>query len=375
MRLGIVANEFFDPARGRVGGFGWAARHVARPFARDPSLGVEVVLLSGEHVAEGDLDGVRVLAPQRSRLEFTRRVRAARPDVLLTIDYRPPYLPVLLAFPRTPVVVWVRDPRSASELERVASLHVPGANGARPGGVDAIDCSSLTYVVRAARLLRRPVLWASPAPATLQPRTAGVYGVDVPTLRLLPNPIEDGALPLAEAPRPRVVFLGRLDPIKRPWVFVELARRLPEADFLVLGQRHVSGWEPNGLPANLRLLGHVDGEEKRRLLASAWALVNTSVHEGLPVSFLESLACGTPIVSCHDPERTVSRFGVPVEYRGGDGLEATAAFEAGLRRLLADDDERHRLGALGRDWVAATHTRALFLDAFDELCREAGVAR
>ncbi|WP_340106945.1 hypothetical protein [Rhodohalobacter sp. 8-1] len=26
LKVGIVANEFFDPAIGRVGGFGWAAK-------------------------------------------------------------------------------------------------------------------------------------------------------------------------------------------------------------------------------------------------------------------------------------------------------------------------------------------------------------
>jgi glycosyltransferase involved in cell wall biosynthesis len=361
MRLGVVANEFFDPARGRVGGFGWAARRVARLFADDPSLGVEVVLLSGERVAEGDLDGVPLIAPRRNRIDFARRVRGARLDLLLTIDHRPQYLPALLARPRTPLAVWVRDPRPPAAAQ---------------AGIDGIDCTSLAHVVCAGRLLRRRVLWASPAPATLQPRTAGVYGVDVPPLRFLPNPVDED-VPAVERPasRPRVVFLGRLDPVKRPWLFVELARRVPEAEFLVLGQQHVSGWQPNGLPANVRLLGHVEGEEKRLLLASAAALVNTSQHEGLPVSFLESLACGTPIVSSHDPEGTVSRFGVLVEHRNGDGLDAVAAFEDGLRRLLADEGERDRLGALGRDWVAATHTRSTFLAAFDELCRDAGALR
>ncbi len=53
---------------------------------------------------------------------------------------------------------------------------------------------------------------------------------------------------------------------------------------------------------NLRLTGFVTEEEKSRILASSWALMNTSVREALPVSFLEALAHKTPIISGEDPD-------------------------------------------------------------------------
>jgi hypothetical protein len=50
MRVGLVANEFFDASLGgslgRMGGFGWAARQVVRYFQRAPEHGVEVVCFS-----------------------------------------------------------------------------------------------------------------------------------------------------------------------------------------------------------------------------------------------------------------------------------------------------------------------------------------
>ena len=48
MKLGVIADEFFDRAMGRMGGFGWAARQLSRIFNDDPSQGVDVVFLSGE---------------------------------------------------------------------------------------------------------------------------------------------------------------------------------------------------------------------------------------------------------------------------------------------------------------------------------------
>ena len=52
IKLGLVTDEFFDAQLGRLGGFGWAARQLGRIFNEDPSLGVELVYVAGEHLAE-----------------------------------------------------------------------------------------------------------------------------------------------------------------------------------------------------------------------------------------------------------------------------------------------------------------------------------
>lgn len=369
MNVGIVTNELFDPRAGRVGGFGWAARAAARCLA---GRGMSPLFLSteiGAHAAEV-LDAPIVL--QRShRVDLARRLRAARIDVLLTIDYRPNYTPILAALPRTPTVLWVRDPRGPREHAALSTLRVPGTTEP-PAGVDPLDCTSLARVARGARLVRRPLVFASPAPETLTPRAPGAFGFDPGPLRLLPNPVADGPTPPAPSPgeRPSLVFLGRLDPVKRPWLFAEVARRVPDADFLMLGGTYVEGpgsWRPRDLPPNLRLLGHVGGEEKERLVASAAACVNTSIHEALPVSFLESLWCGTPVVAGHDPERTVSRFGAYVGRFDGDGLAGAQAFAAAVRALLAGPAGARRLGQEGRAWVESTHSADRFAAAFAAL--------
>jgi glycosyltransferase involved in cell wall biosynthesis len=161
-----------------------------------------------------------------------------------------------------------------------------------------------------------------------------------------------------------------LDPIKRPWVFVELARRFPRVEFVLLGRPHFAGpgsWLPDRLPANVSVLGHVDGKAKRSALCASWLIVNTSIHESLPISFLEALHCGTPIVSCQDPEGVTSRFGRYVGRVDGSGLDALDAFAQGIAGLIDDDDVRLRLGAEGREWARENHTPERFLDAFSAL--------
>src|SRR5205807_10440094 len=155
-------------------------------------------------------------------------------------------------------------------------------------------------------------LFATPAPS-LSRFMESTYQISGVACTFLPNIVDIDAGEVIKNQQPRVIFLGRLDPIKRPWVFVELARRFPGVEFLMLGQSHFRGrgsWVPRQLPENTKLLGHVDGEQKLHLLSSAWVLVNTSIHEALPTSFLEALACETPLLSCTNLEGIVSRFGI-----------------------------------------------------------------
>jgi glycosyltransferase involved in cell wall biosynthesis len=90
-------------------------------------------------------------------------------------------------------------------------------------------------------------------------------------VHLLPNIIDN----IVKSLRPSFGFLGRLDPVKRPWIFFALAQKFPQADFLVMGQPHfleAQNWTPAVAPANLKLLGHIDGEDKSEALASLSAV-------------------------------------------------------------------------------------------------------
>ena len=122
----------------------------------------------------------------------------------------------------------------------------------------------------------------------------------------------------------------------------------------------------DGTTRDVRLTGHLDGAARDDLLRGSWLLLNTSIHEGLPVSFLDGLAAGLPLVSCVDPEGVVSRFGACVGMYEGDGLDAVEPLATAVRSLVADPGRRSRLAAAGRRWVAGTHTPAHFVAALVE---------
>ena len=130
-------------------------------------------------------------------------------------------------------------------------------------------------------------------------------------------------------------------------------------------------WHQGPLPTNVHLLGHVGEEEKLPYLSSSWLLVNTSIHEGSAISFLEALSCEMPLLGCQDPEGIVSKFGIFVGRHEGSGMQGSPALIQGLQRLLSDDQMRLSLGKNGRSWVNATHSRSTFLASFRDLCAKA----
>jgi glycosyltransferase involved in cell wall biosynthesis len=167
---------------------------------------------------------------------------------------------------------------------------------------------------------------------------------------VLYQPVEVPERRMRKSARPTVCFLGRLDPIKRPEIFLEMARQFPKVNFLVMGQTTVP-WDYQKLIApyrhlkNLKFLGWVFGDEKSKVLEASWVLINTSVHEALPVSFLEAWAHECAVLSGANPDWLVERFGHWA--RNGDYAE-------GLRYLLAGDIWR-KLGKGGRGYVETNH--------------------
>jgi glycosyltransferase involved in cell wall biosynthesis len=188
-----------------------------------------------------------------------------------------------------------------------------------------------------------------------------------PRKKVLPllNPVDIPKTMKKKASEPTVCFLGRWDPQKRVEKFLQLAQRFPGVNFVAMGKSH-NRLEDARLRRkyrgvrNLQMPGLVSEEEKRDLLARSWVLVNTSVHEGLPIAFLEALAHRTALLSCVDPDGYVSRFGY---HTNCDGLDC---FENGLRTLLDGDLWREKAEA-GFAYVEKNHAVSKIIDEWVEI--------
>jgi glycosyltransferase involved in cell wall biosynthesis len=169
-----------------------------------------------------------------------------------------------------------------------------------------------------------------------------------------------------------VVWVGSLRVIKRPALFLELARLLPDKQFVLIG---------GGIPSspshgreitdaatripNLTVTGHIDRNELEMYLAKASLLVNTSSFEGFPNAFLEAWTRHTPILSFVDVDGLIENERVGVVCRGLDDMVAQVV------RLLDDDAARREMGARARRLIetrfAAPVLARRYLGLFDTL--------
>ncbi len=185
----------------------------------------------------------------------------------------------------------------------------------------------------------------------LRERVKRKYG-----LRILPDflPTPIGFPPeVKKSDRPTVCFVGRLDPRKRPESFLELPQQFPEVHFICVGAAQNPDYAAMikaryGRITNLELTGFIDqfvDDRLSKVLGCSWILVNTSVREGLPNSFIEACGHRCAILSALDPDAFATRFGAYVPDRD---------FAKGLWGLLQDDAWRNR-GEAGYAYVRARY--------------------
>lgn len=102
------------------------------------------------------------------------------------------------------------------------------------------------------------------------------------------------------------------------------------------------------------------------LLAATDLMVLPTDWEGLPISLLEAMGAGVPVV--------VSRVGGVVETLG-EGVrlvdpDSAGALSEGIEGLLGDLQQRAALGRRGQELVSRLYGPTLMLDAYDDLFAE-----
>lgn len=113
--------------------------------------------------------------------------------------------------------------------------------------------------------------------------------------------------------RTGALWVGRDVAWKRPELFVELARRMPNHSFTMVCQaqpgRDVNRLRSNA-PANLKVIPGLSFDEASHLFGAHKIFVNTSTAEGFPNTFLQAANSGTPIVSLKvDPQDILKASG------------------------------------------------------------------
>jgi len=172
---------------------------------------------------------------------------------------------------------------------------------------------------------------------------------------------EGRALLGLEGRRPVVLGVGQVQPRKGIRDFSEVARALPEVDFIWVGGRPF-GLVSAGLqelnhliattPANLRFAGLHDLTAMPLLYNAADALLFPSLQENCPYAPIEAAACGLPVIFRNLP--VYARL-----YRTGYcAADDAAGFVALLRGLLSDPAAYRQAQQLSRNLVVSFQSNA-----------------
>jgi glycosyltransferase involved in cell wall biosynthesis len=191
-------------------------------------------------------------------------------------------------------------------------------------------------------------------------------------IRILPNPVVTTDFAALAEGRPgvpegggNVLFLGAFSKRKGIYDLIDamaaVVRERPNALFELGGDQDVDEVgrliEQRELSENVRMLAWVRGGEKLATFARAHVYVLPSYHEGLPISVLEAMAAGLPVV-------TTPVGGIPEVVRDGvNGLVVTPgdvrSLAASILKLLDDADLRRTMSAANVELVRSRHDAVL----------------
>ncbi|MDG5467422.1 glycosyltransferase family 4 protein [Deltaproteobacteria bacterium IMCC39524] len=122
-----------------------------------------------------------------------------------------------------------------------------------------------------------------------------------------------------------VLWVANFRKSKNPKLFLNLARSLPNCQFIMIGGRpeqedfNVIAEEARQIP-NLNFYGYLPIGKVEQFFLRAKLFVNTSSYEGFPNSFLQAWQKGLPVVSFVDPDSLISRNRLGISVKSFDEM-------------------------------------------------------
>jgi glycosyltransferase involved in cell wall biosynthesis len=177
------------------------------------------------------------------------------------------------------------------------------------------------------------------------------------------------AAPLAGATR--VAWIGRVAPVKRLELLLDVAALVPEIEFDVAGP-----WDQEGAYAatlreraaaarNVTVVGRLRRDQLDGFYRGRQALCCTSEFEGFPNTFLEAWSHGLPIVSTVDPDGLIAARSL------GEFATGAAPLAAALRRLVAAPAGWAQASQNARRYFVENHAFESVMPRFEQVFREA----
>lgn len=375
LKVGLIIDEYFGAANTAFGGYGFLARRLIAKYLPNQELQIDVLLgkgkkhFSAERYVTDDEPSVDLYRLPRRKWAAKRWLKKQDYDIYLSIELTDNYVLLCEPTPNKKLILWVQDPRPTYEWDEINTVKLfPETSYYNQ---DVYDTVHKWYKKDRVRFVSQGYF--------LNQKAKDLYRLnDDVKIDYLPNPIDiDYSFDFKNHIKENaIIFLGRLESVKRGWIFCEIAKRMPEYQFYVLGQTFREQGKNADIMgqyydiSNLHFAGHVDGSIKNDYLKRAKILVNTSIHEALPISFLEALSYGTLLVSNRNPENLTAQFGIHVGDVLGDGFDKVDLFVEAIRSILTNDSHYDSIAAEAISYIRSIHSISDFKSNMDSILNE-----
>jgi glycosyltransferase involved in cell wall biosynthesis len=165
-----------------------------------------------------------------------------------------------------------------------------------------------------------------------------------------------------------VLWVGSFREVRRPELFIDLAARLPQYDFVMVGgpwQSEDSIFtemvEKSKSVHNLQMTGPVPYKEVGRYFSQAKVFVNTSSAEGFPNTYLQAWCRGVPVVATFDADTLIAGYGL------GKFCGSLDDLVDGVEQYMRDDALRASVGHAAIKYVQEQHSLDAVAGKYDEL--------
>jgi len=164
--------------------------------------------------------------------------------------------------------------------------------------------------------------------------------------------------------------VGRITKEKRPELFLMLAKKLPNFKFCMVASKHgpskISTEHYNKIKNdaskinNLDFIGYVPYYEINKYYKESALLINTSLVEGFPNTFLEAWGNNKPVITLDfDPDEIICNHKLGLHSKTFEQMIKD------IKTLLKNDELRKEMGINSRRYVEKEHDAKKIINDYE----------
>ena len=171
----------------------------------------------------------------------------------------------------------------------------------------------------------------------------------------------------------KVLWVGSISPIKRPEIYIKIAKEFPNIHFTMIGGKasKYSAFydyiqtQKNGL-SNFTHIDYVSVEEIDYYFKHTDLLICTSLIEGFPNIFLQAWSNCKPVFSSFDPDQVIEKYNI------GISVKTEEQFIKVLKKICNDDqsDLLYRMSQNAISYIKKEHTPEIVIQQLIEILQK-----